>query len=57
MPSHVTIAPAKRADTSNMPPMRIASAATVLTTSPEGIVAGSAGPVVAAWRPTSWIVR
>ena len=48
MPSHVTMAPAKRADTSNIPPTRIASAATVLTTSPEGMAAGSAVPVAAA---------
>ena len=52
-----TIAPEKRAKESNIPPTRMASAATVLTTSPAGISSVSAVPVVAMCRPISWIVR
>ena len=42
-----TIDPTKRARTSYAPPIRIASAATVLTTSPDGISSVRAVPVVA----------
>ena len=47
--SHATMAPMKRAKTSYAPPMRMASAATVLTMSPEGISSVSAVPVEAIW--------
>ena len=43
---HATMAPAKRAKMSYAPPTRMASAATVLTTSPAGISSVTAVPVV-----------
>ncbi len=46
--------PTNRAVTSYTSPSRIASDATVETTSPVGRVRGSATPVRDAWCPTTW---
>ena len=54
---HDTMAPEKRASTSKAPPILMASAATVFTTSPAGISSVRAAPVEEMWRPMSWIVR
>ena len=49
--SQDTIDPMNRASESKVPPTRIASAITVLTTSPAGISSVRASPVAVMWRP------